>query len=77
MASLQSKLHDLASSFAVEELQAVRNASLQDLQSAASGSARNGRAAVPAARSRSPRSSGRLARRSTEDIASSNASWAS
>jgi hypothetical protein len=66
MASLQSQ--ELASSFTDALLQAVRNASIRDLQST-SNNARNGRAAAAAARPASPRSSRRLPRRSAEDIA--------
>jgi hypothetical protein len=68
MASLQSQLHELASSLTDALLQAVRSASIQELQSTGS-SARNARAAAAAARPASPRSSRRLPRRSAEDIA--------
>jgi hypothetical protein len=68
MTNLQSQLQDIASSFATAILQAVRNATLQDLQDSRSNTVRNGAAASHAVVGR-VRGSRRLARRSSEDIA--------
>jgi hypothetical protein len=69
MRNIQSQLQDIASSFAVAVLQAVRTASLQELQDSVRGNARNGRVSTsvdaPAHKPAAPR----LSRRSQEDIA--------
>jgi hypothetical protein len=80
--SLRTNLESLASSFASAVLQAIRGASLEDLLADAGGGARRGPGRPPAPRatpttsgipttSKTPRSrkSGRLARRSPEQIA--------
>ena len=74
MANLQSRLSELASTFADAVLDAVRTVSLQELQTTGSSNGhRTGRpgAAVisTAGVSWRPRASGRLPRRSSEDIA--------
>jgi hypothetical protein len=79
MPTLQSHLQDLAHSFAAQVLGAIRSASLEELASSNGSIVGNGRsvraakaigpAAMPAAKAtRAARSSGRLARRSAEDI---------
>lgn len=73
--SLRQRLDDLASTFASGVLQAIRNGSIEDLLTE-SGGARGGVAArsvaIPSARAAGPRGtpqrSGRLARRSADDI---------
>jgi hypothetical protein len=76
MANLRSALDDLASSFAESVLDAIRGASLQDLLGETSGAPRRGPgrpkgAATPEANGKPARvvRSGRLQRRSPEDIA--------
>jgi hypothetical protein len=73
--SLRSNLQSLATSFASSVLDAIRGASLEELVVDAGGSARRGPGRPPretgtTARSTTPRArkSGRLARRSPEDI---------
>jgi hypothetical protein len=73
MPNLHSKLNDIAQNFASAVLDAVRGASLQDLHTVGSSNVvRNGqkpsRTPSPAPAKRA-RSSGRLQRRSPEDIA--------
>jgi hypothetical protein len=73
--ALQSRLNDLASSFASAVLDAIRGSSLRELHSAGGGGADGARRAREPAttgaapRPARPRTSGRLARRSPEDIA--------
>jgi hypothetical protein len=73
--SLHSTLNDLANSFADSILEVIRSASLDELIEPNGQARSNGRpsrtssAAVSAPASRKPRSSGRLQRRSAEDIA--------
>lgn len=62
MSDLRSQLESLASSFAEGVLAAIRSASLDDLQAEAGGKRAGGSVG-------SGRKSGRLARRSLEDIA--------
>ena len=82
MPTLQSQLHELAHLFADEVLGAIRNASLEELASAGGSVVANGRAArvgkavatvaaIPTGSraAKAVRSSGRLPRRSAEDIA--------
>jgi hypothetical protein len=76
MTSLRSALDDLATSFAESVLSAVRGASLQELGGETGGAPRRGpgrpkAAATPEANGKPARvaRSGRLQRRSTEDIA--------
>jgi hypothetical protein len=76
MPNLQSRLNQIAQSFASAVLEAVRGTSLQDLHAATGGGAvGNGRRARPATSApttgavKPTRSSGRLPRRSPEDIA--------
>jgi hypothetical protein len=73
---LRSSLNALAASFANDVLDAIRGASLQELLAESGGGARRGpgrpaRANAPPATATTPRASksGRLARRSPEDIA--------
>jgi hypothetical protein len=73
---LRSNLSALASSFANDVLDAIRGASLQELLAESGGGARRGPGRPPASKSNpatstTPRTrkSGRLARRSPEDIA--------
>jgi hypothetical protein len=71
MANLQSRLNELASSFADAVLEAVRSVSLHELQATGSGNSHQaGRAVLstPGIAKR-PRASGRLPRRSAQDIA--------
>lgn len=75
--SLHSTLNDLAASFADSILEAIRGASLDELVSPKQAARSNGRSPRPAAPARAPapvatrpRSSGRLHRRSPEEIAS-------
>lgn len=71
MANLQSRLNELASSFADAVLDAVRSVSLHEIQ--ATGNTNNHRAgravAATSGVARRPRASGRLPRRSSDDIA--------
>jgi hypothetical protein len=79
MSSLRSSLNDLASTFASSILDAIRGASLQELIGKTGGGARRGPGRPPKAKatptaSTAPadsngRKSGRLKRRSPEDIA--------
>ena len=69
MRNIQSQLQDIASSFAEAVLQAVRTASLQELQDSARGNGRNGRVSTSADVPARPRATSRLRRRSSEDIA--------
>jgi hypothetical protein len=72
MPTLHSKLNDIAQNFASAVLDAVRGASLQDLHTVGSGVVRNGQkpSRTPSsAPTKRARSSGRLQRRSPEDIA--------
>jgi hypothetical protein len=77
MSTLQSNLHHLATSFAESVLDAIRGASLQELLGETGGAPRRGpgrpkkAAETPEANGKPARAarSGRLARRSTEDIA--------
>jgi hypothetical protein len=71
MSSLKSRLDSLASSFATEVVRAIQSASLEELLGEVGGTRRgpgrpNGSAA---AKQRVPRKSGRLPRRSADDIA--------
>jgi hypothetical protein len=72
MPTLHSKLNDIAQNFASAVLDAVRGASLQDIHTVGGREVSNGRKATrvasPAPTKRT-RSSGRLRRRSPEDIA--------
>lgn len=71
MSNLQSALSDLASNFASQVLEAIRGASVQELFGGGGGG--GNRRTAPAAAVSSPpkarRSSGRLVRRSADDIA--------
>jgi hypothetical protein len=74
--SLRSSLNDLAASFASSVLDAIRGASLEELLTDSGGGARRGpgrppKSAAPLTTPAAPRSrkSGRLARRSPEQIA--------
>jgi hypothetical protein len=77
MSSLKSRLDSLASSFATEVVRAIQSASLEELLGEVGGARRapgrpNGSAAAAAApkpRAAGSRKSGRLPRRSAEDIA--------
>ncbi|MDP8999669.1 MAG: hypothetical protein M3O46_06115 [Myxococcota bacterium] len=74
MSDLQSRLSDLARNFANAVLEALRGAPLQELFASGgregASSERSARSAAPAAtRKERTRSSGRLQRRSPEDIA--------
>jgi hypothetical protein len=76
MPTLRSALHDLADSFASAVLQAIRGASLEELLGEAGGGARRGpgrppksTAAPTASATPRARRSGRLARRSPDQIA--------
>jgi hypothetical protein len=71
MANLQSRLNQLAASFADAVLDAVRSVSLHEIQATgSSNNHRTGRAvAATSSVARRARSSGRLPRRSSEDIA--------
>jgi hypothetical protein len=75
MPTLQSTLHDLAAAFASSVLEAVRRSSLQELLSETGGGPRKGPGRPKAVEApsekpaRAARSSGRLKRRSPEDIA--------
>lgn len=76
MSTLQSNLHNLATSFAESVLDAIRGASLQELLGETSGAPRRGpgrpkAAATPEGNGKPARvaRSGRLQRRSPEDIA--------
>ncbi len=76
--TLRSTLNDLATEFATNLLHAIRGASLEEILSETGGSAASGRrvarAVATASTPRAPRAAagkrGRLARRSTKDIAS-------
>jgi hypothetical protein len=73
MPTLRSKLHDLASSFASSVLDAVRSASLEELVGQAGGGARRGPGRPPSASATQAKPakaarSGRLKRRSAEEI---------
>jgi hypothetical protein len=76
MPTLRSTLHDLANSFASSVLDAIRGASLEELLGEADGSARRGPGRPPkstagstASATARARKSGRLPRRSLEQIA--------
>jgi hypothetical protein len=73
MPTLQSRLNDIAESFTAAILDVIKGASLQDLQAYGGHETGNGRGNLPSASApaaaRRARSSGRLPRRSTEDIA--------
>ena len=79
MSSLRSSLNDLASTFASSILDAIRGASLQELVGKTDGGARRGPGRPPKAKATptastaradsNGRKSGRLKRRSPEDIA--------
>lgn len=77
MSTLKSRISSLASSFASEVVRAIQGASLQELLGEVGGGKRGpgrprgsiaGASAVPAPRKVSPRKSGRLQRRSPEEI---------
>ena len=73
MSSLKTRLDSLASTFAMEVVRAIQSASLEELLGEVGGGRRgparaNGTTAEPKA-ARGPRKSGRLARRSADDIA--------
>jgi hypothetical protein len=73
MSSLKSRLDSLASSFATEVVRAIQSASLEELLGEVGGARRgpgrpNGSTAA-AAKPRATRKSGRLPRRSADDIA--------
>jgi hypothetical protein len=76
MTSLRNSLNELASTFADSVLAAIRGASLEDLLADSGGGARRGPGRPPRSTTTPPtpatppaRKSGRLARRSAEDIA--------
>ena len=74
MSSLRSSLNDLAATFASSILAAIRGASLEELIGKTDGVARRGPGRPPKAKAAptaatAPTTSGRLARRSPEDIA--------
>ena len=74
MSSLRSSLNDLASTFASSILDAIRGASLEELVGKTDGVARRGPGRPPKTKAAptaptAPTTSGRLARRSPEDIA--------
>jgi hypothetical protein len=70
MANLQSRLNELASSFADAVLEAIRSVSLHELQVAGGTNHRASREVVPTTGiARRPRASGRLPRRSADKIA--------
>jgi hypothetical protein len=72
MSSLKTRLDSLASSFATEVVRAIQSASLEELLGEVGGARRGpGRpnGSAPAPRARGGRKSGRLARRSADDIA--------
>jgi len=66
--SLRQQLNDLAATFANSVLQAIRTASIEDLLAESGGTRRLPAAQAVATRGRAARRTGRLARRSADDI---------
>ena len=69
MSNLQSALNDLAFSFASQVLDAIRGASVQELLGGDGGVENRRVASATSSSPKARRSSGRLARRSADDIA--------